>query len=181
MKDHGPWKIKSSEVKYKSPFVEVREDQVIRPDGKDTIFNVTTVRPGISVLPMDEDGFVYLVEEFRYAIGKYDVGTVCGAIDDGEEALETAKRELKEEIGVTAKEWIPLGRVDPFTMGIWGPFWIYLARGLSFGNPTPEDSEQIKLTKVSFEEAIAMAMDARITGSFAVTNILKAAHYLKKL
>ena len=65
MKEHGPWKIKESVIKYKNPWIEVREDKVIRPDGKSGIFGVVNMKHGISVLPMDDEGFVYLTEEFN--------------------------------------------------------------------------------------------------------------------
>jgi 8-oxo-dGTP pyrophosphatase MutT (NUDIX family) len=121
------------------------------------------------------------VEEFRYAIGEDSVGTICGAIDNQDNALETAKRELKEEIGVEAKEWIALGRMDPFTMGIFGPTWLYLARGLSFGVANPEGTETIKVRKMPFSEAVQMVMDSKITLSLSAVNILKAVMYLGKL
>ena len=98
MKTNGPWKIKDSQVKYKNPWISVREDQVIRPDGKDGIFGVVEMVAGASVLPLDDDGFVYLTKEFHYAIEQDSVEVVSGAIDEGETALEAAKR----GIGFTA-------------------------------------------------------------------------------
>jgi len=70
MNNNGPWKIKSSEEKYKNPWINVREDQVIGPDNKDGIFGIVEMVNGVSILPIDEDGFVYLTKEFHYAIKK---------------------------------------------------------------------------------------------------------------
>jgi len=110
----------------------VREDQVIKPDGKDGIFGIVEMIAGISVLPLDEDGFVYLNEAFHYAIEKSEVETVSGGIETNEDPLTTAKRELKEELGISADEWIDLGIVNPFTTIVKSPAYLYLAKGLHF-------------------------------------------------
>ena len=180
MKQHGPWKIKASEVKYQDPWISVRADQVIQPDGKDSTFAVVALAQGASVLAVDDDGFVYLTEEFRYAIGQQSFEVVSGAIDEGETPLHAAKRELKEEAGIEAKEWIELGRVDPATSSIFAPSWQFIARKLSFGSPKPDGAELIKIHKVTLEEAVEWVMDAKITHAQSCTLILKAARYLGK-
>ena len=103
MKNNGPWRIKDSQVKYKNPWISVREDQVTRPDGKDGIFGVVEMVAGASVLPLDDDGFVYLTKEFHYAIEQDSIEVVSGAIDEGETAFEAAKREILEETGLSIK------------------------------------------------------------------------------
>ena len=112
---NGPWVIKESVPAYKNPWIEVTEDQVIRPDGKPGIFGLVNMKPGVSVLALDESGFVYLTDEFHYAIGKDSIEVVSGAIDNIESSLDAAKRELEEELGIKAEEWIDLGEVNPFT------------------------------------------------------------------
>jgi 8-oxo-dGTP pyrophosphatase MutT (NUDIX family) len=179
MNTNGPWKIKSSEEKYKNPWLTVREDQVIRPDGKDGIFGVVEMIAGISVLPLDEDGFVYLNRAFHYAIEKSDVETVSGGIDSGEDALTSAKRELKEELGINADEWIDLGIVNPFTTVIKSPAYLYLAKGLHFSQASEVD-EGLELVKVKFEEAVKMVMTSEITHGPSCVLILKANEYLRK-
>jgi ADP-ribose pyrophosphatase len=124
---NGPWKIKSSREKYKNPWIRVREDQVIRPDGEDGIFGVVEMVAGISVLPLDDNGLVYLTKEFHYAIGQDSIEVVSGAIDKGESSLVAAKRELKEELGIEAKNWVDLGLLNPFTTVIKSPATMYLA------------------------------------------------------
>ena len=65
VKEHGPWKIRNSRDVYKDPWIEVRKDDVIRPDGADGTHCVVNMKPGVSVLPLDDQGFVYLTEEFH--------------------------------------------------------------------------------------------------------------------
>ncbi len=180
MEANGPWKIKNSSEKYKNPWIRVREDQVIRPDGKDGIFGVVEMLAGVCVLPLDDEGYVYLAKEFRYAIGEDSTEVVSGAIDEGENSLEAAKRELKEELGIKADEWINLGMINPFTNVIKSPSTMYLAKCLQFSAATPTDIEKIDTVKVKLEDAVRMVMQSEITNGVSCTLILKAAEYLRK-
>lgn len=180
MQKHGPWKIKRRIAKYKNPWIEVHEDEVIQPDGKPGIFGSITMKPGVSVLALDDNGFVYLTKEFYYAIGKEGLGTVSGGIDKGESPLKAAKRELQEEIGAKARQWIDLGRVDPFTMTVNSPAYIFLAKGLIFTDTSHEGSEQIEIVKVRFKDAVRMVLESKITHGSSGILIVKAKEYLNK-
>ncbi len=177
---NGPWTIKETIPKYKNPWIEVKEDQVIRPDGKPGIFGIVNMKSGISVLPIDDDGFVYLTDEFHYAIEKDSIEVVSGAIDDNETPIITAKRELEEELGIKANEWTELGVVNPFTTVIKSPAYLFLARKLTFTKSNQEGTENIKLVKVKFKEAVKMVMESKITHSPSCVLILKAKEFLEK-
>lgn len=179
MKTNGPWKIKDSQEKYKNPWIRVREDKVVHPNGEDGIFGIVEMVPGVSVLPLDDNGFVYLAKEFHYAIEKEGTETASGAVDKGESSLEAAKRELKEELGIEAKEWIDLGTVDPFTQAIKSSASIYLARDINFSGANPEGAEKIDIVKVKFEDALEMVMKSEITHGPSCVLILKTAEYLR--
>ncbi len=178
-KKRGPWTIKSSIRKYKNPWIEVSEDEVIKPDGEPGVFGTVKMKAGVSVLPMDKDGFVYLTQEFHYALGRESIEAVSGGIDGSEKPLETAKRELLEEIGIEAKEWIDLGLVNPFTTVVNSPAYLFLARDLQLTKRNPE-TEVIKLLKVKFDDAVNMVVDSKITHGPSCVLILKAKGYLKK-
>ena len=178
-KRNGPFIIRESVQKYKNPWIEVTEDQVTRPDGLPGIFGIVRMLGGVSVLALDDDGYVYLTEEFHYAIGMEDIETVSGGMDGAERPLDAAKRELKEETGIEAKEWIDLGLVNPFTTVVGSSQWIFLARGLTFGEDDQEATENITLVKVKFEEAVQMVMESVITHGPSCVLILKAKEYLK--
>jgi len=180
MKTNGPWKIRDSKEKYSNPWIHVREDQVIRPDGEDGIFGVVEMVPGVSVLPMDADGFVYLTKEFHYAIEQDSIETVSGAIDGNETPINAAKRELKEELGIEAEALVDLGTINPFTSVIKSPASMYLAKGLRFSNDDQEGTERISVIKVSFDDSVQMVMRCEITHGPSCVLILKAAEHLKK-
>lgn len=180
MKTNGPWKIKKSVVKYKNRWIKVREDKVIRPDGKKGIFGVVEMVPGVSVLPLDDRGYAYLVKEFHYAIGQNSVEVVSGAVDKNESALHAAKRELKEELGIEAKEWIDMGVINPFTTVIKSPAKLYLARKIRLLKASPEGTEKIHIIKIKFADAVRMVLRSDITHGQSCVLILKAAEFLRK-
>src|SRR4029079_1084532 len=104
----GPWQVLKTTSVYHDPWSEGRRDDVIRPDGKPGTHSVVTIRPGVSVLLLDDEGFAYLTEEFHYGVGRYTLELVSGGLDDGEDPLAGARREAQEELGISAGEWVPL-------------------------------------------------------------------------
>ncbi len=178
---NGPWTIISTEQKYKNPWLAVHEDQVIRPDGKPGIFAVIDYGSGISALPMDEEGFVYLGQKFAYVVGADTIEASSGGLEGEEIPLNAAKRELKEELGIEGKEWVDLGVVNPFTMVIHSPAYLFLVKKLSFTKPIDDPMEVMEQIKVPFDEAVAMVMDGRITHAPTVALILKAKVYVEDI
>lgn len=180
MKTNGQWKIKFSQEKFKNDYFRVREDQVIRPDGKDGTYAVVELRSGASVLPVDEDGSVYLINQHRYTIEQDSVEVAGGGINDHETPLDAAKREMREELGLEAEEWISLGLLNPFTTAIKSPHHIFLAKKLKSVVATPDPTENGKPMKVRLDKAVSMVMDGTITNGPSCVLILKAERYLKK-
>jgi 8-oxo-dGTP pyrophosphatase MutT (NUDIX family) len=174
----GPWTTISSKSVYKNQWIEVSEDEVIRPDGKEGIFGVVEMQPGVSVLPIDDEGYVYLVKEYKYAVEQETIEVIAGGIDQNESVLAAAKRELKEESGILADEFVDLGRVDPFTSIIKSPNYMFLARQLKFSNSNLEGTEKIEVIKISLDDVFKMVMESKITNGVTVSLILKAKEYL---
>src|SRR5437588_12646282 len=171
---HGPYMIKSSECLHRDEFVEVWLDEVVRPNGEPGRYATMRMRPGVAVLALDEDGFVHLVRLFRYAVGKECVEVVQGMIDEGEEAPDAARRELREELGIEAEELTDLGLVDAVTSQVFSPARVFLARGLTFGKPDRESAGRMRPVKVTLDEAARMVMDGEITQGTTCVLILKA-------
>jgi 8-oxo-dGTP pyrophosphatase MutT (NUDIX family) len=175
---HGSWTVRSSERLYADEFAEVWVDEVSRPGVEPRPRVTMRMKPGVAVLALDEEGFAHLVKTFRYAVGKESVEAVQGGSEEGEEPSESARRELKEELGIEAGEWIDLGLVDAITSQVYSPSRVFLARRLSFGEPETESTESLQPFKVRFEEAVRMVMDGRITQGISCVLILKAARLL---
>jgi ADP-ribose pyrophosphatase len=174
MKPHGPWKIVRSQVLYHDPWIALQKDDVIRPDGHPGTYCVVHLKPGVSVLALDDDGSVYMTEEFHYGVGRTTIEAVSGGIEPGEDALLTAQRELQEELGIVAAEWLDLGVLDPFTGSVVSPTRLFVGRKLRFGDHTPEGTELIHCVKVPLAEAVQMVLDCRITHAPSCVLILKA-------
>ncbi|MDB4614785.1 NUDIX hydrolase [bacterium] len=180
MKEHGPWKIVDSHQAYQDPWVTLRRDEVIRPDGKPGSYVVVNLKPGVCVLAIDEDRNVYLTKEFHYGVGRVTIECVSGGIEKDEDPLVCAKRELQEELGIEAAQWTHLGQTDPFTANVISPTQMFLAEELTFVDTNPEGTELIERVRVPFSTAIEYVVDSTITHSPSCLTILKAEKSLSK-
>lgn len=175
---NNPFKLLTSKVVYQNRWIKVREDGVVRPGGKEGIFGIVEMMPGSSVLPIDEDGNVMLIKEYRYAVERVTLEVISGGIDEGETPLAAAKRELLEEAGVKASEWVELGSIDPFTTVVSSPNYLFIAKGLQHLSPDPDEGEIIERIVVPYTEALAMVNDGRITHAGSCVLILRAQQYI---
>ncbi len=174
----GPWRVTSSREVYRNPWLAVREDAVVQPDGDDGVFGVVELKPGVSVLPVDDDGNVYLVRIERYAIGRPSVEVISGGIDGDKPAQEAAARELREEGGIVAHDWVDLGVIDQLTEVVVAPNHLFLATGLEFVRSDPEGSESLRPIKVPLDVAVRRVLAGEITHAVSMVLILKARHHL---
>ncbi len=172
---HGPWRIESSRVAYSDPWVNVRRDEVTRPDGLPGSYAVISVKSGVCVVAIDDQDIVHLTKEFHFAVGRVTIEGVSGGIEEGHSAEEMAHRELEEELGIRASDLVSLGMVDPFTASVVSPTALFLATGLTFGAAKPEATELIEHVMLSLEDAIAAVFDGTITHSPTCVSLLKIA------
>lgn len=172
---HGPWTILTRQEMYRDPWVSLVKDDVIRPDGKPGTYCVVKLKPGVTVLALDEQDRVHLTREFHYAVGRVTIEGVSGGVDEGEDATEAAHRELAEELGIKASKMTRLGSVDPFTGSIESPTQLFLAEGLSFMEARPEGTEVIERVSMSLSEAIDAVMRSEITHAPSCEAILRTA------
>jgi ADP-ribose pyrophosphatase len=136
------------------------------------------LRQGVTVIAVDEQLTAHLTEEFHYAVGRVTLEGVSGGRDEGEEALPCAKRELREELGIEAAEWLDLGPLDPVTSIIAAPVRLFLARKLRFVEKEPEGTEQILHVTMPLKEAVERVMAGDITHAATCVAILKTARLL---
>ena len=172
----NPWTTLGSRPIYENPWIKVREDQVLRPDGNPGIYGVVHFRGiAIGVLPVDERGRVWMVGQFRYTLGQYSWEIPEGGCPDGEELEAAARRELKEETGLVAGRLEVLARSHLSNsvsdeLGI-----IYRATELVEGESAPEGTERITVRRMEWDEVWGMLMRGEITDSMSVVALLHEA------
>ncbi len=173
------WETRSNATVYENPWIRVEHRDVTTPAGTPGIYGVVKFKnKAIGIIPVDEAGFVYLVGQYRYTLGEYSWEIPEGGGPIGEDPLETAKRELKEETGLSATHWQYLGRIHTSNSVTDEEGFVFLAQGLVHGEAEPEETEQLQLKRVPLEEAVAMVMRSEITDSISVCAILMAARLL---
>lgn len=178
MKRKGSWLVEESIQRYQNDWLDVWEDKVIRSNGQLGSFATVKIRPGVSVLAVDDEDEVYLTREYRYAIEQESIEVVSGAIEGDELPEASARRELREELGIEAKRLIDLGTVHPLTSLLNSPANLFIAQGLQYFEADPQDAEIIQMVKVSLSEAVRMVMDSEIKHAPSCVLILKANHFL---
>lgn len=170
----NPWEILAEKNIYDNPWISVTEFDVINPSGGKGIYGKVHFKNfATGVIPLDEDMNTYLVGQYRFPINQYSWEIPEGGGQQGVEILESAKRELKEETGLVAEEWTKLADLH-LSNSISDEYGvIFMARKLKQEEAMPEETEQLVVKKVSFEEAYQMVEDGIITDAVAVVAIQK--------
>lgn len=172
--EENPWKIKSEEIIYDNPWINLTEYQVINPSGNPGIYGkVHFKNVATGVFPLDDDLNTYLVGQYRFALGQYSWEMPEGGGPLGSDPLESAKRELLEETGLKAQNWSELLRMHLSNSVSDELSIIYLARDLQQFEPEPEETEQLIVNKVPFEKVYRMVCNGEITDSMTVAAVLK--------
>lgn len=170
----NPWKTLTIKEVYDNPWINVTHREVITPSGTTGIYGMVHFKNiAIAIIPIDNEGYTWLVGQYRYTINRYSWEVPEGGGSHGISPLESAQRELLEETGITAGTWIEAGELHLSNSVTDERGLIFVAKDLSFGEAKPEETEQLEIKKVHFEEALEMAMNGEITDAFAVVAILK--------
>ena len=180
MRAHGSWIIHEQKELYTSEFLNLREDRVTKPDGSSGRYATATLKPGVAVLPVGSDGQVHLTRQFRYAVGRDSVEAPSGAIEAGESPLAAATRELREELGIEARTWIPLGSVDVDTSIVRCSVDLFLTQDLRLTDRDQDATEVIRPLQVALGAAVTMVMNGQITHAPSCALILKAERRLRE-
>ncbi|SFC53639.1 8-oxo-dGTP pyrophosphatase MutT, NUDIX family [Flexibacter flexilis DSM 6793] len=172
----NPWTTLSSQDIYDNPWIHVREDKVLNPSGGKGIYGVVQFKnKAIGIIPIDAEGYTYLVGQYRYSLNEYSWEIPMGGGRLDTDILVSAQRELKEETGFTAKQWTNIARIHTSNSVTDEEGFIFLAEDLEAGEDEPEETEQLRVWRLPLAEAVQMAMDNRITDAISVAGLLKAA------
>lgn len=138
-------------------FLEVRRDDVLLPDGKPATREFIQHPGAVAVIPLLDNGRVVLVRQFRYPVGKTIIEFPAGKLDDGEDILGCARRELQEETGYRAREWAFACEIHNAAAYSTESIWLYFARGLVAGPQQLDAGEFVEVVSLSEAELDALA------------------------
>ena len=168
----NPWQTVSSTEVYRNPWIQVTEHRVIRPDGKPGIYGVVAFQNlAVGVLALNDEGFLVLVGQWRYPLGAYSWEIPEGGCPLGQDPLETAQRELREETGLVAHEWKSMLRMHLSNSVSDEAAVVFVARSLRQGVAEPEGTEKLMVRWVRPSEAWDMIQQGLITDSISVAAI----------
>ncbi|MFA0960816.1 NUDIX domain-containing protein [Roseivirga sp. BDSF3-8] len=177
--DKNPWQTLSGVEKYDNPWVNVTEYQVINPKGGEGIYGkVHFKNKALGIIPVDENGNTWLVGQYRYTLEEYTWEIPMGGGPVGEDILESARRELKEETGLSAARWENIMRLHTSTSVTDEEGFVFLALDLTQGETEFEETEDLLIRNLPLAEAIHMVMNQEITDAISVAGLLKVARML---
>lgn len=177
----NPWTTIKEEVVYTNNWIEVVHKDVLNPNGNPGVYGQVNFKNiAIGVIPVDEEGNTWLVGQYRFPLEEYSWEIPEGGCPEGENMLDAAKRELKEETGMEAGSYEMICKIHTSNSVCKEVAYIYLAKDLKQGKAQPEDTEQLVVKKVKLSEAIQMVMENKITDSMSVAGLLKAERLLKE-
>ena len=168
----------SSEVKFDGKLIKVTYD-IADVNGKEAWREVVH-HPGASaVVAIDEDNRIIMEKQFRYALEDYLLEIPAGKLDAGEDPLVCAKRELEEETGIVAAEWINLGTIATSPGFCNEVIHLFVAKGLSKGEIHWDEDEYVEVERYTFEELLQRIQEEKIKDSKTLSALLLAMPYLK--
>jgi len=177
--NQNPWKIMSTKTVYDNPWIEVEHHEVVTPSGTDGIYGKVKFKNlAIGIIPIDDQINTWLVGQYRYPLDEYSWEIPMGGGPLGIDPLESAKRELKEETGISARDWTLLMKIHTSNCVTDEVGHIYVAKELTYGETDFDDTEDIQIKKLKLKDAIDMVLNGEITDSVSVGGLLKLARQL---
>ena len=172
----NPWTTLAKKPVFENPWIKLSHHDVVTPSGKKGEYGLVEFKNlAVGVLAIDERDRVLLVGQWRYPLKEYSWELPEGGSPKGESALATAKRELKEETGYTARRWSKLLDLALSNSVTDERAVVFLASGFEAGESEPEDTEELEVKWVPLKRAIRMAEKGEITDAISVAALLRAA------
>jgi len=172
----NPWITKDTKEVFNNPWIRLYQSDVLNPSGEPGEYTVVHFKNlAVGCVPIDNEGNIVLVGQWRYPHNKYSWEIPLGGANPNLNSLEECKRELKEETGLEASYWKELLFADLSNATTDEKSIIYLCIGLTQGVSNPESCEKLEVKRVPFEEALRMVMSGDITDSLSMMAIMKLA------
>jgi 8-oxo-dGTP pyrophosphatase MutT (NUDIX family) len=173
----NPYRVKATKVLHRDDWLSLEANDVVRPDGSDGAYNVVRVRRlGVGVLPIDAEGCVHMIGQWRFPIGRYSWEMPAGGAEAGEDALSCAKRELAEETGLHAADWIKILELDLSTSLTDERSIVFIATRLEAGPAHPEPREATAHRRAHFLDLVEQVGCFQIREGATAGALLRAYH-----
>jgi 8-oxo-dGTP pyrophosphatase MutT (NUDIX family) len=168
------WQKLSSRIAWQNDWMAVYEDEVINPGGGRNVYgHIHFKNRAVAVVALDDEGNTWLVGQTRYTLGEWSWELPMGGAPLEESPLDAAQRELREETGLSAREWSEVMRLHTSNSITDECGIVFLARGLSEGEPEFEETEDLEVRKLPLDEAVAMVLRGDITDAISVAALLR--------
>lgn len=171
----------SSEEIENTKFLKVKRDKVLLPNSNESEREYIMHPGAVLVIPMLDDGRLVLERQFRYPLRRVFIELPAGKIDPNEDPLVTGQRELFEETGYLAKEWIYLTALHPCIGYSDEIIYVYLARGLQAGQHQRDTDEALQIFEASLPECLSMVQRGEITDGKTIIALFWLEKYLQGL
>ena len=177
----GPWKRRSVSERYDNPWIRVEHHEVLTPRGNPGVYGVVHFKNlAIGVIPLDAQQNTWVVGQYRYPHRAYSWEIPEGGGPVGEDPLLSAQRELAEEVGLSARRWDLILEMELSNSVTDERCLIYLARDLEPCSAQPDETEELVVKRISFEELHEGVMTGQFTDSITVAGVLKLKRLLER-
>ena len=164
----------STQAVYDGCLLHIRRDEVRLPDGNTSVREYNCHDGAVCIVPLTDDGRVLMERQYRYATGEVITEIPAGKLDTpDEDPLEAAKRELREETGATAREWIPLGLFYPAVAYCTEKIHMFAAKGLQFGETDMDEDEFLETVLQPLDALVDEVLAGRIPDAKTQAGLLR--------
>lgn len=177
----NPWITESKKNIYDNPWITLEENNVINPSGNKGIYGVVRFKNrALAIIPLDDEYYTWIVGQYRYTLDTYEWEIIEGGSPIEQDILEGAKRELKEETGIIAKEWkmIMTSQLSNSVTDEIG--YTFIAKNLTYGKANPDETEKLLIRRLHFDELFEMAMRGEIKDGLSLASIFKTKFLIDK-